>query len=242
MIGCLPTQALAFLAVFVYATKAITFELKPGLTVEDSVVIDRLITTLECSEKSQQSRRHWLARLQLSFSLSLSLWWMVGDQLDLRASIVALLYAATVKHFVVICVTWSITLNVVATYVKRNPQSRRQRIVQTNERFATWLHRAWKLNLNTSIRQSAVKPGFHYPSWRPELTGDRFPLPVNTCRVDGRAFPLAELTGRQQGPCWRVMEPVTRQLGPLTRAVNSGSGNRALDWHNSQLRYQNTIL
>ena len=46
--------------------------------------------------------------------------------------------------------------------------------------------------------------------------GDRFPLPVNTGRVDGRAFPLAELPGRQ--------------LGPLTRAVNSGSGNRALAW------------
>jgi len=43
------------------------------------------------------------------------------------------------------------------------------------------------------------------------LTGDRCPLPVNTGRVDGRAFPLAELTGRV----------------PLTRAVNSGSGNRA---------------
>ena len=34
------------------------------------------------------------------------------------------------------------------------------------------------------------------PSSRPELTGHRFPLPVNTGRVDGRAFPLAELTGR----------------------------------------------
>ena len=30
MIGCLPTQALAFLAVFVYATQAIAFEWKPG--------------------------------------------------------------------------------------------------------------------------------------------------------------------------------------------------------------------
>ena len=30
----------------------------------------------------------------------------------------------------------------------------------------------------------SVKPGFHYPSWRPELTRDRFPLPVNTVRVD----------------------------------------------------------
>ena len=35
MIGCLPMQALAFLAVFVYethATQAIAFEWKPGLT------------------------------------------------------------------------------------------------------------------------------------------------------------------------------------------------------------------
>jgi len=32
MIGCLPTQALAFLADFVYATQAIVFEWKPGLT------------------------------------------------------------------------------------------------------------------------------------------------------------------------------------------------------------------
>ena len=44
-----------------------------------------------------------------------------------------------------------------------------------------------------------VKPGFHYPSWWPELTA----------RVDG----------------WPVS--ITRQLGPLTRTVNSGSGNRA---------------
>jgi len=36
MIGCLPTQALAFLTVFVYAThttQAIAFECKPGLSV-----------------------------------------------------------------------------------------------------------------------------------------------------------------------------------------------------------------
>jgi len=40
----------------------------------------------------------------------------------------------------------------------------------------------------------------------PELTGDRFPLPVNTGRVDGRTFPLAELTGRQHGPSTRLVE------------------------------------
>jgi len=58
------------------------------------------------------------------------------------------------------------------------------------------------LQLVTSIITMAhnnVKPGFHYPSWWPELTGDRFPLPVNMGRVDGRAFTLAELTGRQLG-------------------------------------------
>ena len=61
-----------------------------------------------------------------------------------------------------------------------------------------------KLNtLTTAVKHRiSLKPGFHYPSWRPELTGDRFPLPVNTGRVDGRAFPLAELTA------------------PSTRAVN----------------------
>ena len=40
----------------------------------------------------------------------------------------------------------------------------------------------------------------------PELTGDRFPLPVNTGRVDRRAFPLAELTGRVEGPSTRLVE------------------------------------
>ena len=35
---------------------------------------------------------------------------------------------------------------------------------------------------------------------------------------------LVETRARQHGPCWRVMETGH----PLTRAVNSGSGNRAL--------------
>jgi len=38
----------------------------------------------------------------------------------------------------------------------------------------------------------SLKPGYFLLA---ELTGDRFPLRVNTGRVDGRAFPLAELTG-----------------------------------------------
>ena len=50
-----------------------------------------------------------------------------------------------------------------------------------------------------------LKPGFHYPSWRPELTGNWFPLPVNTGRVDGRTVPLAELMGHVH-PSTRVVE------------------------------------
>ena len=51
MIGCLPTQTLAFLAVFVYAThatQAIAFEWKSGLTSDnDPSAVDRvqLLTT-----------------------------------------------------------------------------------------------------------------------------------------------------------------------------------------------------
>ena len=47
-----------------------------------------------------------------------------------------------------------------------------------------------------------VKPGFHYPSWRPELMGVKN---------------APEFTGRQ--------------LGPWTRAVNSGSGNRPVGYN-----------
>jgi len=65
---------------------------------------------------------------------------------------------------------------------------------------------------------SRLKPGFHYPSWRPELTA----------RVDGWPVSIT----RQHGPCWRARVSTSRvdssQLGPLTRTVNSGSGNRAL--------------
>jgi len=51
-----------------------------------------------------------------------------------------------------------------------------------------------RLRQDRTVTVRGLKPGFHYPSWRPELTGGRFPLPVNTGRVDGRAFPLAEST------------------------------------------------
>ena len=49
----------------------------------------------------------------------------------------------------------------------------------------------------------------------PEVTGDRFPLPVNTGRVDGRAFPLAELTARQHGPSTRPVLTVNGNRSPV---------------------------
>ena len=88
-------------------------------------------------------------------------------------------------------------------------------------------------------RNLPFKPGFHYPSWRPDLTaqvdgwsvsitrqhGPSWRARVPTSRVDGQSTRLVETRTRQHGPCWRVME--TGHLS--TRAVNSGSGNRALD-------------
>ena len=54
------------------------------------------------------------------------------------------------------------------------------------------------------LAKYTLKPGFHYPSWRPELTA----------RVDGWPVSIT----RQYGPCWRVMETGH----PSTRAINSG--------------------
>jgi len=57
-------------------------------------------------------------------------------------------------------------------------------------------------------RACTVKPGFHYPSWRPELTA----------QVDEWSVSIT----RQHGPCWRARVSTSRV------PVNSASGNRAL--------------
>ena len=105
--------------------------------------------------------------------------------------------------------------------------------------YVTWKHRMW-INVpgvnqkwvagggscnskwtDTVIMQCAFKPGFHYPSSRPEFTG----------RVDGPwtrvHFLTPELTARVST---NAPELTGCQLGCIfwTRAVNSGSGNRAL--------------
>ena len=65
-------------------------------------------------------------------------------------------------------------------------------------------------------------PGFHYPSSRAEFSGAFFDTRVDGCqkmlRVDG---PSTRAVNSGVKKCTRV------QLGPWTRAVISGSGNRA---------------
>jgi len=53
-----------------------------------------------------------------------------------------------------------------------------------------------------------LKPGFHYPSWRPELTA----------RVDGWPVSIT----RQHGPCWRARVSTSRVDGPSTRVEETG--------------------
>jgi len=75
---------------------------------------------------------------------------------------------------------------------------------------------SWRLAIDAVSR---VKPGFHYPSSRSEFTARQL-----GCSFD---------TISQLGPSTRVSknapEFTGRQLGLSTRAVNSGSGNRALN-------------
>jgi len=79
-----------------------------------------------------------------------------------------------------------------------------------------------QLNMTWESRLKFSSVTFRLDNWTPtiskarfplpELTGDQFPLPVNTARVDGCAFPLAELT--VDGPSTRLVETRARQHGP----------------------------
>ena len=75
--------------------------------------------------------------------------------------------------------------------------------------FKTLKHRRMRRDVVASL-----KPGFHYQSWRPELTA----------RVDGWPVSIT----RQHGPCWRARVSTSQVDGPSTRPVNLASGNRAL--------------
>jgi len=78
-------------------------------------------------------------------------------------------------------------------------------------------------NLLHQVRARArvrVKPGFHYPSSRPEFMGRvdgpstrvHFLTPMNSARVDGC---------QKMHPSWRAVKSA-RELGPSTRVVDTG--------------------
>ena len=56
-----------------------------------------------------------------------------------------------------------------------------------------------------TILNLSLKPGFHYQSWRPELTA----------RVDGWPVSIT----RQHGPCWRARVSTSRVDGPSRHAT-----------------------
>jgi len=68
----------------------------------------------------------------------------------------------------------------------------------------------WQTNkqINQQCICRSLKPGFHYPSWRPELTA----------RVDGWPVSIT----RQHGQCWRARVSTSGVDGPSTRVVETG--------------------
>ena len=63
-----------------------------------------------------------------------------------------------------------------------------------------------------------LKPGFHYPSWRPELTALVDGWLVSITREHGRVDGRPVSTSRVDGPCWRPVLTGNGNRSP----VNSG--------------------
>ena len=61
-----------------------------------------------------------------------------------------------------------------------------------------------------------LEPGFHYPSWRPELTARVDGWPVSITRQHGLCW-----RARVDGPSTRLVETHARQLGPSTQVVET---------------------
>ena len=80
-------------------------------------------------------------------------------------------------------------------------------VASGSERLGRWSAAASTRRLSHTRAHTqhwvSLKPGFHYPSWRPELTARVDEWPVSITRQHGR-------------------KPVTRQLGPSTRVVETG--------------------
>jgi len=71
------------------------------------------------------------------------------------------------------------------------------------------------LELVYNLMIYTIKPGFHYPRWRRELTA----------RVDG--WPLS--ITRQHGPCWWARVSTNRVDGPSTRLVENVNNSQSIN-------------
>ena len=72
----------------------------------------------------------------------------------------------------------------------------------------SWSRHRWFLQIKQTTVKQWLKPGFHYPSWRPELTA----------RVDGWPVSIT----RQYGPCWRARISTSRVDGAVNTARQLG--------------------
>jgi len=166
MIGCLPTQAIAFLAVFVYATHA-----RKRLRLNGTGL---KVTRFNLVDSGKHAGIPTQARHVLkSPDDNWRTWRRLSE-----------LFCA------VLCTTI-----IVLSYMR-------------------------DISLQVHKFMATLKPGFHYLSWRSELTAriDGWLVSITRqhgpCIVDGR--PVS--TSRVDGPCWRVM----KTGHPSIRAVNSG--------------------
>jgi len=73
--------------------------------------------------------------------------------------------------------------------------------------------------------QWCLKPGFHYPSWRPELTARVDWWPVSITRQHGPYWRVRVSTSGVDG-LWRV-KTASGNARPSTRPVLTGNGNRS---------------
>jgi len=97
------------------------------------------------------------------------------------------------------------------------PFGQYQIILLGNRRTYEWTTCPGSLH-QSRMRIHRLKPGIHYPSWRPESTARVDGWPVSITHQHGLSTQLVETRARHHGPCWRVMETGH----PSTRAVNSG--------------------
>jgi len=113
-----------------------------------------------------------------------------------------------------------------------------QHLRRNTSKLERWItgHRGHRRNLRgTTVPLFRLKPGFHYPSWRPELTGDRFPLPVNALPS---TRPVLTGNGKRSPVNWGLRGTI-----PLYRMKGEEFASAAVSWGDLQrLNYNKTVF